>query len=355
MIRQRVDRYGDIFQLEPPSELAACNIHPGDIGVIKEAPVKKWIAAKKDWDTKFASSKRKVQKQRARAMAKGYQEFGNGEVPPPSALAGRRRTGENLREETKKRSIGMSMWSGWGSKHDRRAIVLEQLADGRPEVTTASAADGAGARPLNDTKTPHGKGIDRNLSTNKPDYSRSRSRRRTVTDENQTDGEEDVDENTPATTLLAIKQERLGEDVNSHLTPDFAAKPRNDEIPESELKRPKAGGIAYPFTVAGHKQTASMTTLTSAEGVPPTRDMRTEGVLSSGLKENIKDFAAATSTGNNTEAAEEKDKLKAAEAIGNGAGMKVVENGEVVSAERPEMQTFVTASEGFLISNSSHN
>ena len=183
MIRQRVDRHGNIFPLEPPSELPGCNISPSEIGVIKEGPVKKWMAAKRQWDTKFAFSKFSVQKQRAKEMAKGYQEFGNGEAPPPSALAGRRQTGEVLREEKKKRSIGMSMWSGWGSKHDRRAIVLEQQADGRPETATASSADGAGARPLHDNETAHGKRMERGLSAKGPNYSRSRSRRRTVTDE----------------------------------------------------------------------------------------------------------------------------------------------------------------------------
>ena len=148
-------------------------MHPSEIGVIKGGPVRKWMAAKKEWDTKFASAKRRVQKQRAKEMRKGYQQFGAGEVPPPSALAGRRKTGEKLREEKRTKSMGMTLWALWGSKHDEKANELELEADREPETTTASAMDGAGARPLHDTKTQEGKQMD---LEKKPEYSRSRSR-----------------------------------------------------------------------------------------------------------------------------------------------------------------------------------
>src|SRR6266496_4421749 len=108
MIRQRVDRHGNIFRLEPASELPGCNLPVNEIGVIKEGPIRKWMNAKKEWDTKYASAKRRVQKQRAKEMANGYQQFDDGEVPPPSALAGRRKAGEELKEEKRQRSTGMS-------------------------------------------------------------------------------------------------------------------------------------------------------------------------------------------------------------------------------------------------------
>jgi hypothetical protein len=173
MIRQRVDYHGNIYHLEPASQLPGCNLPPSEIGVIKDGPVRKWMAAKKEWDTKFASAKRRVRKQRAKEMAKGYQQFGAGEVPPPSALAGRRKTGEDLKEEKKTRSTGMSLWSLWGSKHDEKTIELEQEADREPEKSVASAVDGAGARPLHDMKTQQGKQMDLGQM---PEYSRSRSR-----------------------------------------------------------------------------------------------------------------------------------------------------------------------------------
>ena len=121
MIRQKVDRHGIIYPLGPTSSLPALQMRANDIGVIKPGPVRKWMAAKKEWDTKYAREKQKVQKQRVKEMAKGYQGFGNDEVPPPSALAGRR--GVNMPKEKKKgHSWGMSLWSRWGSSHDEKTV-----------------------------------------------------------------------------------------------------------------------------------------------------------------------------------------------------------------------------------------
>lgn len=121
MIRQRVDRHGNIYPLGPPSSLPALQMPANEVGVIKPGPVRKWMKAKKEWDNKFAREKRRVQKQRVEEMAKGYQGFGDDEVPPPSALAGRR--GLNVEKEAKKgRSWGMSLWSLWGSSHDEKTV-----------------------------------------------------------------------------------------------------------------------------------------------------------------------------------------------------------------------------------------
>ena len=121
MIRQRVDRHGNIFPLDPPSALPALKLSPNEVGVIKPGPVTKWMAGKKEWDTIYAHDKRKVQKLRVKELVRGYQDFPNDDVPPPSALAGRRHV--NMPKESKKhRSWGMSLWSLWGSKHDRMTV-----------------------------------------------------------------------------------------------------------------------------------------------------------------------------------------------------------------------------------------
>ena len=121
MIRQRVNRHGQIFPLDAPSSMPALRMSANEVGVIKPGPVGNWLRAKKQWDQKYAREKRKVQKQRAREMARGFQGFGNDEVPPPSALAGRR--GLSIpKEEKKKKSWGMSMWSLWGSSHDENTV-----------------------------------------------------------------------------------------------------------------------------------------------------------------------------------------------------------------------------------------
>ena len=368
MIRQRVDRHGNIFPLEPADQLPGCNVPASEIGVIKEGPVKKWMTAKREWESKYASAKRRVQKQRAKEMAKGYQPFGNGEVPPPSALAGRRKHGDNLVEEKKKRSMGMSLWALWGSKHDEKTMKNEEEADREPETVSTSAAHGQGARPLGDTKTNEGKLMD---SHKKPGYSRSRSRRRTVTDQNQTGGD-DIDEDTPAAQLLAIKQAK-GEAApgDGSLTPDFLSKgtePMYDTavaseglpsilvhiptVDETDLRRPKAGGLAFPFSLKQHQATASMTTLTSAINVPPVEDVRTEGSKESGVVHNAMDVAAANAIGSqklNGTADIVKDERKSLGAppgaiVTNGED-KFVENGSVVPADRPPLETFKTANE----------
>lgn len=123
MIRQRVNRHGTIYPLGPASSLPALQVPPDEVGFIKPGPVCKWLAAKEEWDMKFAKEKRKVQKQRAKEMVKGFQGFGDDEVPPPSALAGRR--GLNMpKEGKKKRSWGMSLWSIWGNSHDEKTVKL---------------------------------------------------------------------------------------------------------------------------------------------------------------------------------------------------------------------------------------
>jgi hypothetical protein len=319
------------------------------------------MAAKKKWDTKYASTKRQVQKQRAKEMAKGYQTFGDGEVPPPSALAGRRKTGADLKEEKKKRSTGMSLWSLWGSKHDEKTIDKEKEADKEPATTVASGMDGAGARPLHDTKTNRGKKME---SGKKPEYSRSRSRRQTVTDRHQTEYSSDVVENTPEAALVALMKEKLGETGarDDRLSPDFVAKDANPTIlvrtstvDESELKRPKAGGIAFPFSLKQEGANASMITLTSAVGVSPTEDARIDGVMESGVKENAADIEASNATGNSSEEAKTTwENGKALEGAAAGAKKekdgeaKAVENGEVVSAAWPPLETSVSAMEDLL-------
>lgn len=120
MIRQRVDRHGWIYPLTAKEELVALNVPVDDVGVPKKGPVSKWMKAQQQWNNKFAKQKIKIQKQRLKDMEKGFEGF-NGEIPPPTALAGRRVKGMKP-EKAKKRSWGMSMWAGWGSKHDSSTV-----------------------------------------------------------------------------------------------------------------------------------------------------------------------------------------------------------------------------------------
>lgn len=310
-------------------------------------------------------------------MAKGYQTFSDGEVPPPSALAGRRKHGDDLKEEKKKRSMGMSLWALWGSKHDEQAMKNEEAADREPETAVASAADGQGARPLGDTKTDQGKLMD---GRKKSDYSRSRSRRRTIRDEHQTEGD-DINEDTSAADLLATKRTRgEAEPGDGALTPDFVSEKGKghmtaddtvsaDGVPsilvhtptidETDLRRPKAGGIAFPFSLKQHQATASMTTLTSAINVSPVDDVRTEGSKESGVEHNAVDVAATNATGSQKAADGIADNVKEGRKslgasplsnVTNGEEV-VVENGKVVPADRPALETFKTAAEDLPLVN----
>lgn len=281
MIRQRVDRHGNIFPLAPASELPACQMTPEQVGCIKEGPVRKWIERKLQWDTKYASQKRKVQKQRLKEMRKGYMSFGNEEVPPPSALAGRRLKDVEIKQEKKAKSWALGMWSIWGSKHDEKTIKNEEKAQDdttaeNPSSKMVSEDEGKNARPLDDTvakpdnvpetaKTGDtlqvpGAGVggdaaaereDRSLSKRSTFHSRSRSNRRVVTDENQTAGtassSPDLNEDTPAAFLLAAKAAK-GEPVfNVDLTPSFA-KPDTNGQASSEGGSTAADGATNGLT-----------------------------------------------------------------------------------------------------------
>lgn len=122
MIRQRVDRHGRIYPLPPKEELEALNLSSTEVGVPKMGPVSKWMGAQQQWNSKFAKQKIKIQKQRVKDMEKGFQRF-EGETPPPTALAGRIVKGMKA-EKAKKKSWGMAMWSGWGSKHDKATVRI---------------------------------------------------------------------------------------------------------------------------------------------------------------------------------------------------------------------------------------
>jgi hypothetical protein len=131
-----------------------------------------------------------------------------------------------------------------------------------------------------------------------------------VTDQNQTGSLYiPVDEDTSAAKLLAVRKAATGDDTDvkqDSLTPEFIKyessnlpdiqikTAENDE--EYDLKRPKSGGIAFPFTIKGHQTTASMTTLTSAVGVLPATDLGGHGAFESGLRPSTNASANASST-----------------------------------------------------------
>lgn len=265
MIRQRVTRHGVIFPLAPASELPGCTMPRELVGVVKEGTVKKWLKQKNEWDRRYASTKKKVHKKFVQDLIVGYEGFGEGELPPPSALAGRRKKGDKEVTGVAKRakSVGLAMWSGWGSKHDKMTMDREEKAekDGADgvEFTAATAAEGEGARSYSEIER-QGTAAPSSPPPRSPMSPRSRSRRVTVRDERQTEEADDVDENTSVAQLLANREEKEAKKpVPLLLTPDYTP-----EVGTGTTgKRPYVDGIAVPFSIKKEADTASMMTLTS--------------------------------------------------------------------------------------------
>ncbi|CCM05570.1 uncharacterized protein FIBRA_07797 [Fibroporia radiculosa] len=60
MIRERVDIFGQVRSMEPKEEIEALRLEPQEIGIIKEAPVKRWLIGQEHWDKKYKRAAHKV-------------------------------------------------------------------------------------------------------------------------------------------------------------------------------------------------------------------------------------------------------------------------------------------------------
>ncbi|KAK2754271.1 hypothetical protein FQN54_007150 [Arachnomyces sp. PD_36] len=189
MIRQRVDRHGRIYPLGDTSSLAALQLLPSEIGVIKPGPVRKWLAAKKDWDERYSSERRRVQKHRVKELIHGYERFHGDECPPPSALAGRRVIEERTKRK-KTKSYGLLLWSRWGSKDDKeKTEEREEQLDREGDEKTAEVADHGRipAITVDTTSSPDRPVSGGGSSHGRKSRSRSGSRRLVVADIGQAD------------------------------------------------------------------------------------------------------------------------------------------------------------------------
>lgn len=257
MIRQRVSRHGGIRPLEPEADLPSCKVSVDDVGVIKEGPVRKWLETRGQWDNRFSSVKTKIHKQRLKELVAGFETF-DGELPPPSALAGRRKVGDEYAARKRRKSVGLALWSLWGSKHDEATKNREQGADKTPDVKVATKDEGAGARSHSELKGQEEvTAVRKNLAS-----SRSPSRHRVV----RYNSQDSVDQEavTALDSLMAKRTavQQPGESENASgsrlLTPDFVPAATG-----ATGKRPMVEGIAVPFSIHKEAETASMITLTS--------------------------------------------------------------------------------------------
>ena len=253
MIRQRVTRHGVALPLAPESELPGCGMEPCDVGVVKEATLKRWLERRKQWDRRFTSAKVKVHRRIIKDMVKGFQDAGPEEHPPPTALAGRLLIEADVMDRKKTRGFGLALWSLLGSRHDELTVEREKEADN-------TAGSGQGERRTN--TNPGGESSQAIPHEGDADGNRPRSHSRTVTNENQIKGDDvtnsnDLDDKTAVAQLIELRKDQEA----SHpglLSPNY--------VPETGVagKRPFIGGIALPFSLNKDADTASMVTLNSA-------------------------------------------------------------------------------------------
>lgn len=252
MIRQRVTRHGDILPLADESALPGCCVDAEDVGAIKEGPVRKWLAVKQQWDSKYAAARAKVREKRIRDMAVGFHELGPDERAPPTALAGSRRVDSEPAGRSRRKSLGLVLWSLWGSKHDEATVQREQTAERQPALQAVTGDEGRGARASADIEAQEPAAAS---PTSARAGCRSASRHRTVVDEKQT-GVDAADQDTPVAQLMHQRREQEASG-GGLLSADY--------VPETGVagKRPFIGGIALPFSLNRDAETASMVTLHS--------------------------------------------------------------------------------------------
>ncbi|KAJ5822407.1 Alpha/beta hydrolase fold-3 [Penicillium robsamsonii] len=169
MIRQRIDKRGHVFQLDPPSSYPVLDLPPAKVGAVNPVLIQMWLDAKKEWDIRFAKEKLRVQTRRMKELAHGFQDF-DGECPPPSSLAARRAAPGVLPKRHAKKNYGMMMWSGWGSRHDERRIEMEKQAveSGKRSTRVSTDAGQAGAWSSTPATNPQTeKVLDKDLTDNK--------------------------------------------------------------------------------------------------------------------------------------------------------------------------------------------
>ena len=112
MIRLHVDKEGAFYPMPPASDLRACTFPKEEIGFPKAAALKGWFKYRAESDVKYAAEREKVRRQRQKEAAVGYMRWPDGEVPPPSALAGRVVVGKEVEAERERGRLGKGLLGG---------------------------------------------------------------------------------------------------------------------------------------------------------------------------------------------------------------------------------------------------
>ncbi|GAA5920760.1 hypothetical protein JCM1841_004171 [Sporobolomyces salmonicolor] len=132
MIRERVSITGVVRPMEPQADMQALTLDPEDIGLIKESPVKRYLAGKAIWDKKFKNEYKRVQKRREKHLRMAMRE---------EAKRVTKRVSE-LQKEKKKGSGSGSSTSTQQSEADTGA--LERITDSPEPLDLAENEIGLG-------------------------------------------------------------------------------------------------------------------------------------------------------------------------------------------------------------------
>lgn len=124
MIRQRVDIHGKIYPLQDPSTYSFLQRSPSEIGVPQPGPLRKWSAAKKEWDKRYEKERSRVRRRRIELFL-GIKELERGEFPPPSSLAMRHVPQPARSQRQTEKNHGMAFWSFLGSRNDAGILARE--------------------------------------------------------------------------------------------------------------------------------------------------------------------------------------------------------------------------------------
>lgn len=304
MIRQRVDRHGLIYPLTPAIDMPFLHLEPRAIGTIKPTPVRKWLLKKQETEARYASEKRKVQKKRLKEMSQGYERFPNGDRPPPTALAGRRRQ-DMPAEKKAKKSWALSLWAGWGWHHDEETIERNEKSEQAEDQDvprlqeTASISETDHAQPppsrsggLLSAKPSH-RDVRRVSSTSmlsvpqsEHENGRPRSAYRRVSDIGQASDEPPLPTmethgskrsmltNTTSTASPALSSSGFSSPGKSDAPRMSEVSPESVKVDGSEntfissnSSRPHNNNVAYPFKLRQPLSSASIGTLDDASSV----------------------------------------------------------------------------------------
>ncbi|KAK4229371.1 hypothetical protein QBC38DRAFT_453382 [Podospora fimiseda] len=392
LIRQLVTRHGDILPLPSPEELPGCTMSRDLVGVVKVGTVRKWLVHKRRWDRKFATTKARVHQQRVKDIQEGgYEVFEEGDVPPPSALAGRRRklpAVSSGKEAGGKRAkgFGLALWGGWGSKHDKDTIDREEKADAgaAEKVVDGENGDGQGARNWKEVEEQ--KAVDGNDAAGLLGKAKVKAWKWWVKNEKQASAvtvvdeerleKAEVDDLKPAGLMVPEKKDEVLEEkgekqamekVEIQIEYDgqkteteaedkdkpaqgfeFLSPP--DESKGASGKRLFLGGLATPFSLKKEAETASMITLQSPME-PDGRSLRLSTADSASYLPTPAEGSEQKQMGTNTDDAKEEEEEKKdqfAEGLFPPTPSTILTPSFVTvtpGASRPELERFVTADE----------